>query len=157
MYSMSTVSRHPGGPFVFIFLMAYSMHNDLSWRIQYLLLEDHTKQCHRSVLLPHGDEDGIFQSPYRLEISACESTVGGESPRGLAFMLQHPDYTDLTLNTECDRQPNGWGQLKQWACRSGRVTRDLAKHRAAITVRARCFFRASEISACECILSAFGC
>lgn len=97
LYSMNNLSLHTGDPFVFIFLMAYSMHNDLSRRIQRLLLRialnNTAAPCVASEMkcMP-------FFKLYRSKTS-CHLNV---------WLLSFRVQISLTLNADWERRDKWW-------------------------------------------------
>lgn len=75
------MSAHPGDPFVFIFLMAHSMHNDLSRRIQRLLLRAALNNAAAPSITEEVDErfSAVTDEPSR--------TRPAQSPHSLASKL----------------------------------------------------------------------
>lgn len=128
---MNNLSPRPFEPFVFIFLMAYSMHNDLSRRIQELLLRI-TLNNTAALCVTSEMKWMAFFKPYRLEMNWKRCVLSSHlTVWPLSFYVQITLLRPSTL-IEIDKLTDGL--VKQCGCRSEQVLRDLNRLKCRVTL-----------------------
>lgn len=129
---MNNLSPRPCDPFVFIFLMAYSMHNDLSRRIQRLLLRIALNNTAAPCITSEMVKWMAFFKPYRLEMNWKQCFMPSHlNVWPLSFHVQ----ISLTLNTDWDRQVNWWTSETM----SEQVLWDLNSRKRRVTLLHMCW------------------